>query len=98
MTTWRGEPEPQDQARKLGVVGVLRLLRRAVPVILVLCLGLVGLMVARAAELLFCRGRRRISPVFAMLVSRFALKSLGFRTSVKGQPMMGGGAVVANHS
>lgn len=96
--TWRGEPEPVQGAGKIGVFGWLRLIRRVVPILVALLIGLAGLMLTRGAERIFCRGRRVLSPNFAMLVSRFALFCLGFRTRVSGQPMQSGGAVVANHS
>lgn len=95
--TWRGEPEPV-QAHTIDLWGWLRLFRRALPVLIVLILGLLALMAVRAGELILCRGKRRLSPNCAMYVSRFALFSLGFRVTRRGEPMQGGGAVVANHS
>lgn len=78
--------------------GTWRMIRRGAPVIAMILICMVLMLLTRALERVFYGPRRPWSSVFPRFVSRNALRLMGIRLSVKGQPMRHHGAVVANHS
>ena len=71
---------------------------RGVALVLLLLIGLAFKMLVRAVERLLCHPRQPASPWITVAVCRGALRILGLRWEVRGQPMLGRGAMVANHS
>ncbi|MCG3267713.1 1-acyl-sn-glycerol-3-phosphate acyltransferase [Yoonia sp. I 8.24] len=82
----------------LGWAGWLRVLFRAVPLVLLVFGGLLFLLFIRLFERLFCGVARPVTPHITQWVCRGALFLLGLKFTTIGKPMMGGGAVVANHA
>ena len=94
--TWRGAPPPV-LPRPSGL-GWLRVIRRGVPAVLVLLLGVLLILPLRAVEWLLAGPRRPVSGPHVQLVCRLVLACLGIGWRRIGEPMRGPGAVVANHS
>ena len=95
--TWR-EGAPPALPRPHGVAEWWRVIRRAVPALLVLLLGVVLILPLRAAERLIHGSRRPWTGPHVQLVCRLVLACIGLDWQRKGRPMRGPGAVVANHS
>jgi len=96
MSTWRGaEPPPLP---RIGPMGWLRVVLRGLPLALVTygCLAL--LLLVRLFEAPVCGLRRPVTPHITQFVCKAAFLFLGIRLRVRGRPMPGRGAVVANHS
>lgn len=93
---WAEAPPPI--APRPGLRGWLRILRRGVPAIAILALGVPVLILLRMIERLFSGPRRPVSGPFVQMVCRGVLLSIGLHWRRVGQPMAGPGAVVANHS
>ena len=81
-----------------GVPGWLRILLRGGALVLVVYGGLALLLLVRLAERPLCAPDRPVSPWITQGVCRVALWLLGLRLTVRGVPMSGRGAVVANHA
>ncbi len=79
-------------------MGGLRVIRRGLPALLVLGLGVPALMLLRLVERPFAGRRRPLSGPFVQGVCRAVLFCLGIGWHRQGTPMRGPGAVVANHS
>lgn len=95
--TWTGEEGYPDPV-KISVWGWARILLRGLPVLLIMVVGILVLTLIRMIERPICGTRRPVSGHVPSVVCRLCLIVLGIRFSVKGRPMRGGGAVVANHS
>ncbi len=95
-TTWQSEDEP-DELGTLGFWDWLRVVRRGVPLAIVVfgCLGL--LLVVRLAERPLFGQRRPITPWITQFVCVSAFVLMGIRRRVEGTPISGPGAVVSNH-
>ena len=93
--TWDGAPQPTPA--RPGARDVLRILRRAVPMAVVLFGGLAVLLLVRLVERPLCGLRRPLTPWITQGVCIAALRLLGLRRVVRGAVMRGTGAVVANH-
>ncbi|WP_417258816.1 lysophospholipid acyltransferase family protein [Celeribacter sp.] len=93
---WDSKIPPAEVTPVAG--GTWRMVRRGVPILVMIVLCLVLMMLTRAVERLFKGARRPWSSVFPRFVSRNALRLLGIGLEVTGQPMRHHGAVVANHS
>lgn len=94
--TWREGPDLVPA--RPGAGGYLRACLRGVPLLLLLGVGLGLKMLLRAVEKPLCHPRRPVTPWITVLVCRSALRLLGVRLRILGQPMRGAGAMVANHS
>lgn len=96
QATWRSADEP-PMHRPAGLGDWLRVLRRAVPLALVVfgCLGL--LLLVRLVERPLFGLHRPWTPAITRFVCRSAFVILGIRRVVHGQPMEGRGAQVSNH-
>ena len=95
--TWReGDPMPLPGPR--GVAGWWRVIRRGLPAVLVLLLGVALILPLRGIERLFHGRRRPWTGPHVQLVCRLVLACIGIGWRRVGRPMRGPGAVVANHS
>ena len=95
--TWReAEPLPLPGPRGLG--DWLRVIRRGLPAVLVLLLGVALILPLRGVERLVHGRRRPWTGPHVQAVCRLVLACIGLRWRREGVPMRGPGAVVANHS
>jgi lyso-ornithine lipid O-acyltransferase len=93
--TWQGEDLPLPQALVFG--DWLRILRRALPLAVLVLGGLVVLLALRLIERPLCGLRRPVTPFVTQAVCRAAFVVIGMRYQVRGAPLVGAGAIVANH-
>ena len=94
--SWQGGTPPP--MARLGAMGWLRVIRRGVPALLVLAIGVPLLMLLRLIERPFTGRRRPITGPFVQGVCRAVLFCIGLGWQRHGTPLRGPGAVVANHS
>ncbi|QBY00564.1 1-acyl-sn-glycerol-3-phosphate acyltransferase [Rhodophyticola sp. CCM32] len=94
--TWQGEPPPEED-RTPGPGAWLRILGRALPLLLSLGFCFPLLLLLRLPERLICGLNRPVTPFITQFVCRLACRCLSLRRKVTGQPMAGRGAFVANH-
>jgi 1-acyl-sn-glycerol-3-phosphate acyltransferase len=81
-----------------GVAGWLRVAVRGAILGAVVYGGLALLLLVRLVERPLCGQDRPVSPAITQAVCRAAVWLLGLRLVVRGRPMRGRGAVVANHA
>ncbi|MGR3485104.1 MAG: lysophospholipid acyltransferase family protein [Paracoccaceae bacterium] len=93
---WDGAPEPAP--RPLGPAGVARALARGLPLATTVFGGLALLLALRLIERPLHGAHRPWSPGITVAVCRAALRILGLDHRVRGAPMTGPGALVANHA
>ena len=93
--TWIGDPPPD--VRGFGVRGWLRILRRTIPVAVLVFGGLAVLLALRPLEAMRHGQRRPWTPRITRRVCIGALWLIGLSRKVDGIPLTGGGALVANH-
>ena len=89
------EPPPRIQ---LTFKGYLTALGKAIQIGLIISFGFLVLVFVRCIEYPFFRDSRPITHFVTQIVCRCTLFIIGVRCRVKGYPMLGKGAVVANHS
>lgn len=94
--TWESDDKPEIMA--LGPGAWLRVIVRAVPLVIVVFGGLLVLLVIRLIERPLFGLARPVTPHITQFVCRSAFVLLGIRYRTQGRPMTGPGAVVANHS
>ncbi len=94
--TWHGNHTPPPTA--LGFGDWLRVLVRAVPLIVLVFGGLGVLLLVRLIERPVCGLRRPVTPHITQFVCRAAFVILGISYKTTGTPLQGAGAVVANHA
>lgn len=94
--TWHGDHPPVMP--RPHVLGWLLVILRGLLIGLILLIGVVLIIPLRFAERLATGPRRPVTGPFVQLVCRLCLWVLGLRLTIKGRPMTGPGAVVANHS
>ncbi len=82
---------------RVGPVGWVLVVLRAMAMVLVLVLGVLATALLRLIEQPVFGAARPWTPWITMAVCRSALRILGLRLEVEGQMMAGHGAVVANH-
>lgn len=98
-TNWMwNEGELPDLPRPQGWQGWWRVIRRGVPAVFVLLVGVILILPLRGVEKLFHGVRRPWTGRHVQIVSRLTLRCIGIRWLRKGVPLTGPGAVVANHS
>ncbi|MDO5614502.1 MAG: lysophospholipid acyltransferase family protein [Paracoccus sp. (in: a-proteobacteria)] len=95
--TWRGA-DPPTLPGPQGLRGWWRVVRRGVPAVLVLLVGVILILPLRAVEWLIAGPRRPVTGPWVQGVCRAVLACIGIGWSRQGVPMRGAGAVVANHS
>jgi 1-acyl-sn-glycerol-3-phosphate acyltransferase len=94
--TWYGPDDPGP--KRLGAADWLRVILRAIPLIIVVFGGLLILLLVRLIERPVFGLRRPVTPYITQITCRCALALLGISYQSIGAPMQGPGAVVANHS
>lgn len=96
MSTWQSD-EAYPEMPKLGGLGIVRVIARGLPLAILVfgCLGL--LLLLRVVERPLFGLRRPVTPFVTQFVCRNAFRLMGIGFSVKGTPISGRGAVVANH-
>lgn len=91
-------PEDDPEPLRLGPGGWVRVILRGLPLGVVVYAGLVVLLTLRLFERPLCGQARPVTPFITQGVCKAALGILGLRYRVRGQPMAGVGAIVANHA
>ena len=94
--TWYSDKTPPNGA--LGFGGWVRVVLRAVPLIILVFGGLALLLLVRLFERPLFGLRRPVTPYITQIVCRGSFLILGIAYSSEGTPLQGAGAVVANHS
>ncbi len=94
--TWHSETTPPGG--RPDALGWMRVVLRAVPLIVLVFGGLLLLLLVRLFERPFCGLRRPVTPYITQAVCRTAFVLLGIKYTSQGAPMQGAGAVVANHA
>ena len=94
--TWYSDKTPPTGS--LGLSGWVRVVLRAVPLIILVFGGLLILLAIRLIERPVFGIARPITPYITQTVCRAAFVVLGIKFQITGEPMQGAGAVVANHS
>lgn len=94
--TWQSNQEPE--AFHLSGLDHLRVIRRGLPLGLLVFGGLLLLLLLRLFERPIFGMQRPITPHITQFVCRNAFRILGIRFSTNGVPMRQKGAVVANHA
>jgi 1-acyl-sn-glycerol-3-phosphate acyltransferase len=79
-------------------MGWVRIIRRALPTIVLVFGGLLILLAIRLIERPVCGLNRPVTPHITRFVCRNALRLLGIGYEMQGTPNKNGGAVVANHT
>lgn len=97
MNTWNGAAPPPRAAR-IGVAGWLRIVLKGSALGLVTYGCLVLLLVVRLIERPVFGLRRPMTPWITQFVCKLAFAILGIRHGIRGRPMDGRGAIVANHA
>jgi len=95
--TWTSDAAP-PQAPPPGLSGWLRVGLRGGAVVALIGLGMLALLLIRAVEAPTVGAARPVSGHVNRIVSRLCLAIVGLRWRVRGRPMRGPGAVVANHA
>lgn len=96
--TWHSKEDLGEAPLELGLRDYLRLVRRAVPLLVLVFGCLILLLLLRLIERPLFGLRRPLTPYITMFVCRNAFRIMGMGFSVKGAQMKERGAVVANHS
>lgn len=96
MIDW--DPDSRPEKVRVGPLGWLRAGLRAMALLVLLVCGLLVLLALRLPERIWAGTRRPWTSRLTQGVCRLALALLGFRLIVRGAPLTGWGAVVANHS
>ncbi len=94
--TWYGADEPGPEPLRAG--DWTRIAARAIPLIILVFGGLAILLLVRVIERPLNGLRRPVTPFITQFVCRAAFLILGMTYTTSGTPMVGAGAVVANHT
>ncbi len=94
--TWHSEQSPPPET--ITTAGWLRVVLRAIPLVVVVFGGLGLLLLVRLIEAPLCGVRRPVTPFITQFVCRTAFVLLGITYTSEGMPLQGPGAVVANHA
>ncbi len=96
ISNWEMPPEPAPEP--IPAMGWVRVIRRGVPLAILVFGGLLILLFVRLIERPICGLKRPATPHITQFVCRNAFRILGIRFATQGQRMEQRGAVVANHS
>ncbi len=94
--TWHSEQSPPPEGITAG--GWVRVVLRAIPLVILVFGGLGLLLLVRLIEAPIFGARRPVTPFITQFVCRVAFVLLGMKYTSAGMPMQGPGAVVANHA
>lgn len=94
--TWHGAVAPVHAP--LGWPDWLRVIRRALPLVILVFGGLLVMLLVRLIERPLCGLRRPVTPYVTQFVCRNAFVLMGIGYQMIGTPMKGAGAIVANHA
>lgn len=94
--TWYSETTPPHGGP--DAMGWVRVVLRAIPLIILVFGGLLLLLAVRLFERPLCGLRRPVTPYITQVVCRLSFVLLGIKYTSQGAPMQGAGAVVANHA
>lgn len=94
--TWTSKDMPPGTP--IGPAGWVRLILRALPLVILIIGCLLILLFVRLIEAPLCRQRRPVTPYITQFVCKTAFLILGIRHRIEGTPMRTPGAVVANHA
>ncbi|MBC7154859.1 MAG: 1-acyl-sn-glycerol-3-phosphate acyltransferase [Rhodobacteraceae bacterium] len=94
--TWHSADQPA--LARIGPAGWALVALRGLPLVVITYGGLVLLLLIRLVERPLCGEDRPVTPFITQAVCRATLILLGIRLGVRGTPMRGTGAVVANHA
>lgn len=81
-----------------GMRDWLRIIRRGLPLVVLVFGGFLVLLLIRLIERPLCALRRPVTPYVTQFVCRNAFALMGITYRMQGRPMKGAGAVVANHA
>ncbi len=93
--TWYGDAGPPPA--RFGMIGWVRIVLRAVPLVVLVFGGLLVLLLVRLIERPLNGDHRPVTPYITQTVCRLSFVILGIRYQTIGTPMQGAGAVVSNH-
>lgn len=93
--TWHGLEEPAP--RHLGPADWLRVVRRGGLILGLLAVFFPALLILRIPERLIFGMNRPVTPFITQFVCALACRALGLGRRMRGRPMAGAGAYVANH-
>lgn len=93
--TWNGAPPPPP--RPIGPAGWLRVLRRGAPILGLLAVAFPLLLILRVPERLIAGQARPVTPWITQGVCIAACFLIGLPREMRGTPLRGPGAFVANH-
>lgn len=94
--TWSPDQDPEPEQLAPWRWGLIVL--RAVPLLVILIIGVILTALIRLIEGPIYGLRRPVSPYVTVIVCRLCLRVIGLRLHTQGARMRGPGAVVANHS
>lgn len=93
---WRGDGELEPAS--LGPADILRVVLRMIALAVLVFGGLLVLLLVRLVEQPVYGLHRPVTPHITQFVCRWSLRIIGLAHHVTGAPMVGPGAVVANHA
>lgn len=97
IEAWSGQADEPPHG-KIGIIGWIRAILRAIPLIILVFGGLALTLILRVFEAPVFKQNRPITPHITVAVCRGGLAILGMRYEVHGKPLQGPGAIVANHA
>jgi 1-acyl-sn-glycerol-3-phosphate acyltransferase len=81
----------------IGPIGWFHIVRRGLPLIVLIFGGLIVLLLVRLIEAPIWKQARPVTPFITQFVCKMTLRIMGIRHEVQGTVMVGSGAVVSNH-
>lgn len=91
-------PDTPPPISPITPLGWVRVVLRAVPLVMVVYGCLLILLAGRLVERPLCGLARPVTPWITVMVCKIALRIMGLRLDVQGQPMADRGAMVVNHA
>lgn len=94
--TWESAKPPRFA--DISIFGYVLAALRAIILVSLIFICMPFMLICRFFERLLVGAQRPISSFFPRFVSRNALRLLGIKLKISGEPMLNNGAIVANHS